>query len=196
MNRLKRLLIVSCLLPAAAWAATDDVCWNRDLERMDFYTNPPSRGDNTFFSFTVSGTANVTMIYPSTSSMKQLPISQYELRTQGLDLSIAKGTGLGCSNAFLNNADTSPSSMVVKGNWLNFFPPKWAMLRLAYKRLVNGPLLNPLREGIGTQNGAAGWFRLQKMLPQSCSGQGRPNQRIGSVDGVTYTNSSNPLAEM
>src|SRR5207249_3968558 len=53
-----------------------------------------------------------------------------------------------------------------------------------------------LREGIGTQNGAQGWYRLQKMLPQSCTGQGRPNQRIGSVDGVTYTNTANPLAEM
>src|SRR5205085_2755261 len=36
----------------------------------------------------------------------------------------------------------------------------------------------------------------QKMLPQSCTGQGRPNQRISSVDGVTYTNTANPLAEM
>src|SRR5207253_8499696 len=86
------------------------------------------------------------------------------------------------------------SAFVAKGNWLNYFPPKWATLRLAYKRLVNGPLLNSLREGIGTQNGAQGWYRLQKMLPQSCTGQGRPNQRIASVDGVTYTNTANPLA--
>jgi len=56
--------------------------------------------------------------------------------------------------------------------------------------------LNSLREGIGTQNGAQGWFRTQKMLPQSCTGQGRPNQRIASVDNVTYTNAANPVAEM
>ena len=320
MNRINGLLILSTALALPAAAATDAVCWNRDTERMDFFTNPPTRGDNNFFSFTVSGTANVNMIYPSTASMKQLPISLYELK----ETSVA-GTGVllapngqGCQNAFLNNLDyfmpstvdppaaaaaysgaydktkrypepevtyaggggnalnfedssyndsktaavggnnggrawryllwpandsgtqesidtacatattglgyvandtkdctycvqnlgywinykivdqasTSTSAMVVKGNWLNYYPPKWAILRLAYKRLVNGPLLNSLREGIGTQNGAQGWYRLQKMLPQSCTGQGRPNQRIGSVDTVTYTNTGNPLAEM
>jgi len=342
MNRLYTLLIVSTALALPA-AAADNACWNRDLERMDFYTNPPSRGDNTFFSFTVSGTANVTMIYPGTQSMRGLPISLYELRTAvthpfdscggGILCAIPKGSGYGCTNSYLNglsyfitdtitppaaqtvcvgpynynlqypepeltysggggladsfelgagsstcgspsynntktnnqnssntgglawlyaqwpsndsgtsptftgtnsgsidaacgtavgatsgtdytdcelcvrtkgywlnynksNTDVTPSAMVAKGNWLNFFPPKWAILRLAYKRLVNGPLLNPLREGIGTQNGSAGWFRLQKMLPQSCSGAGRPNQRIASVDPVTYNNTTNPLAEM
>jgi type IV pilus assembly protein PilY1 len=298
---------------------------------MEFYTNPPSRGDNAFFSFTVSGTANVTMIYPGTQSMRAIPISLYELR-QITPVNPGNGVGTrGCSNSYLNslqyfmpatvaapaapaaclgpynrdlqypepeqaysgggglndsfesgagssaacpaisytsnttggtgglawefglwpsndsgtahtaagstgtidsecttalagivaatgsdfndcqqcltskgywinylrsNTDTSAGAFVAKGNWLNFFPPKWAILRLAYKRLVNGPLLNPLREGIGTQNGSAGWFRLQKMLPQSCSGAGRPNQRIGSTDSVTYDNTSNPLAEM
>src|SRR5581483_11100796 len=93
-------------------------------------------------------------------------------------------------NYKLPQTDTSTSAFVAKGNWLNYFPPKWALLRLAYKRLVNGPLLNSLREGIGTQNGAQGWYRLQKMLPQSCTGQGRPNQRISSVDSVTYTNTA------
>src|SRR5438477_868105 len=333
---MRRIAILLALLALPALASTNATCWNRDIERMDFYTNPPSRGDNTFFSFTVSGTANVTMLYPGTLSMRDLPISLFELRTAvttPFDTTVLKGSGRGCSNSFLNSleyfmptavdapnatsvcpsctgpyvptraypepefsyagggglndcfeastyagtvtnpgwawgykqwaattsnngkvscpsagspptgagtptaictaaagadataladcevclgvntlvgftpkgywinynktdTDTSAGAFVAKGNWLNFFPPKWAMLRLAYKRLVNGPLLNPLREGIGTQNGAAGWFRLQKMLPQSCSGQGRPNQRIGSVDGVTYTNSSNPLAEM
>src|SRR4051812_1494617 len=316
MNRIRTLLLLcSAALASPALAATDAVCWNRDTERMDFYSNPPTRGDNNFFSFTVSGTANVTMIYPASMSMKQLPVSLYELK----DASVAGvGTllapdGQGCQNVFLNNLDyfmpgtveppaaaaaysgaydktkrypepestyaggggladnfeiasyndkktasdggrawryllwpandsgtaesidtacttpttgaayvaddrndcklcvqtkgywinykiadqasNSSSAMVVKGNWLNFYPPKWAILRLAYKRLVNGPLLNTLREGIGTQNGTQGWYRLQKMLPQSCTGQGRPNQRIGSVDTVTYNNTSNPLAE-
>src|SRR5207237_10263954 len=103
----------------------------------------------------------------------------------------------------LNQTDTTAGAFVAKGNWLNYYPPKWAILRLAYKRLVNGPLLNPLREGIGTNctstntnynSGQSdmgpcsdeGYFRLQKMLPQSCSGSGRPNQRIGSVDQVQY----------
>ena len=331
MNRHKALLIVALglssalALPAAA-TATDDVCWNRDTERMDFYTNPPSRGDNNFFSFTVSGTANVTMIYPNTLSMRQLPISLYELRTLSAPSAVGGVGTRGCSNTVLNNldyfmpsdieppvapssclgkynpgiqypepdqayaggggtsdsfesgagttpacpstsytsshtdatgglawefalwpadgfsgskqgangsidqtcaaavgvasgsdyndcqqcvqskgywinylksiSDTTGPAFIAKGNWLNFFPPKWAILHLGYKRLVNGPLLNPLREGIGTQNGATGWYRLQKMLPQSCAGQGRPNQRIGSIDGLDYSNSSNPLSEM
>src|SRR5882724_5626486 len=318
MNRTTALLTLSAALALPA-SATDNLCWNRDTERMDFYTNPPTRGDNNFFSFTVSGTANVTMIYPATASMKTFPLSLYEMReasVAGVSIVVAP-SGQGCQNAFLNNldyfmpttaeppsasaaysgsydktkrcpepeityaggggladnfeqasytdnktaavggndggrawrfllwpandagtpesidtacstattglgyvandtndcklcvqtkgywinyklpqTDTSSAAMVVKGNWLNFFPPKWALLRLAYKRLVNGPLLNSLREGIGTQNGAQGWYRLQKMLPQSCNGNGRPNQRISSVDGVTYTNTTNPLAEM
>ncbi|TMA17881.1 MAG: hypothetical protein E6J88_20105, partial [Deltaproteobacteria bacterium] len=346
MNRLLKLLVVSLVvaLPAAAQNAT---CWNRDLERMDFFTNPPSRGDNTFFSFTVSGTANVTMLYPGTLSMRELPVSLYELRTgvtTPFDAAVSKGSGYGCSNSFLNtleyfmpttvdapaanpafsgpysqtksypepeltyagggglndcfipadyngtngwawgykqwsattsnngkvncpnsnspptgaadpttacanaagldlvaladcklclgittlagftpkgywinykksNTDTSASAFLARGNWLDFFPPKWALLRLAYKRLVNGPLLNPLREGIVTNctstntnynSGQSdmgpcsdqGYFRLQKMLPQSCSGSGRPNQRIGSVDQVQYKSTSNPIAEM
>src|SRR5256886_10111624 len=323
MNRISALLILSGLLALPASGATDSLCWNRDTERMDFYTNPPTRGDNNFFSFTVSGTANVTMISQGTPSMKQLPLSLYELRdpaVQGSQTLVAP-LGQGCQNAFLNNLDyfmpttvdppaasaaysgsydptkrypepettysgggglndnfeastytcsssncptdstggkawryvlwpandngnqdgsngsiddactaattgggylptdtqdcqlclktkgywinyklaqtnTSSSAMVAKGNWLNYFPPKWAILRLAYKRLVNGPLLNSMREGIGTQNADKGWYRTQKMLPQSCNGNGRPNQRISSVDGVTYTNTANPLAEM
>jgi len=317
MNRTATTLILCAALALPASAATDNVCWNRDTERMDFYTNPPTRGDNSFFSFTVSGTANVTMIYPSTATMRALPISLYELRQPGVAgiSAVVAPNGQGCSNAFLNSlsyfmpsnveapaasptyaggydktkrypepeityagmggladnfedatyqdsktsngvnnggkawrymlwpantaglpetidtactnattgaayvaadtadcslcvqtrgywinykrpqTDTNPAAMVVKGNWLNFFPPKWAILRLAYKRLVNGPLLNSLREGIGTTNGALGFYRLQKMLPQSCNGQGRPNQRIGSVDPVTYTGAANSLAE-
>ena len=324
MNRLKPLLIVCLFAALPAAAGTDDMCWNRDIDRMDFYTNPPSRGDNAFFSFTVSGTANVTMIYPGAQTMRRLPISLYELRQISPPNAGASVGARGCSNTYLNNlsyfmpatvappnapsacvgayrpdfqypepevayagggglsdnfesgapssgcpltsynsnktdstgglawqfaawpandagtkagvngsiddssnaavgnnsstdyqdcqqcvqqkgywinylrsnVDTSAGAFVAKGNWLNFYPPKWAILRLGYKRLVNGPLLNPLREGIGTQNGSAGWYRLQKMLPQSCSGAGRPNQRIGSTDTVTYNNTSNPLAEM
>src|SRR2546430_15829421 len=83
MNRISSLLILSTAVALPAGAAppgTDVTCWNRDTERMDFFTNPPTRGDNNFFSFTVSGTANVTMLYPGTASMKALPISLYELR--------------------------------------------------------------------------------------------------------------------
>src|SRR3954465_9499223 len=107
MNRAIKLLVLSTALALPAGAATDPVCWNRDTERMDFYTNPPTRGDNNFFSFTVSGTANVTMIYPGSASMRGLPLSLYELK----DTSVAGTTlvvppnGKGCQNQFLNNVN-------------------------------------------------------------------------------------------
>src|SRR5512141_3225810 len=107
MRRIATLSVVLAALALPAQAATDNACWNRDTERMDFYTNPPTRGDNNFFSFTVSGTANVTMIYPATASMKALPISLYELRdpgVAGVSAVVAPG-GQGCQNAFLNNLD-------------------------------------------------------------------------------------------
>src|SRR5438128_12369080 len=108
MNRISPLLILSTTLALPAAAGTDSVCWNRDTERLDFFTNPPTRGDNNFFSFTVSGTANVTMIYPGTATMKQLPVSLYELNdptvagTPGLTVA---PNGQGCQNAYLNNLD-------------------------------------------------------------------------------------------
>src|SRR5438045_7611787 len=108
MNRISALLILSTALALPAGAApprTDVTCWNRDTERMDFFTNPPSRGDNNFFSFTVSGTANVTMIYPNTLSMRQLPISLYELRQISAPNPIGAVGTRGCGNTTLNNLD-------------------------------------------------------------------------------------------
>src|SRR5206468_4259201 len=98
--RLKALLIVSFTLAALPAAATDNVCFDRDLERLDFFANPPSRGDNNFFTFTVSGTANVTMLYPGTKSMRGFPLSLYEIIQAGDDSSPppSKGSGLGCNN--------------------------------------------------------------------------------------------------
>ena len=104
MNRLLKLLVVPLAVAVPAGAATtDNACWNRDLERMDFFTNPPSRGDNNFFSFTVSGTANVTMIYPNTLSMRQLPISLYELRALSAPNPLGSVGTRGCSNSILND---------------------------------------------------------------------------------------------
>ena len=99
-------------------------------------------------------------------------------------------------NPYAKDNDVSTNAGVFAGKWLNFHPPKWSLLRLAYKRLVNGPLLSVLREAVVAQNGATGGQVVQKMLPQSCSGSGRPNQRIASVDQVQYKSTSNPIAEM
>ncbi|MCI0571751.1 MAG: hypothetical protein L0Y66_13445 [Myxococcaceae bacterium] len=95
--------------------------------------------------------------------------------------------------------DVTPGAGVFSTNWLRFHPPKWTLLSLAYKRLVNGPLLSELRDAVVATNGAtgAGGEVVQKMLPQSCNGQGRPlNQKRGAIDGLSYVSDANPLAEM
>ncbi len=100
-------------------------------------------------------------------------------------------------NPAVANNDVTPSSAVFTTNWLRFHPVKWVLLSLAYKRLVNGPLLLPLREAVLGQANDKGTTLLQKMLPQSCAGQGRPLQsKISAIDGVAYNSTAYPLAEM
>ena len=100
-------------------------------------------------------------------------------------------------NPTVADNDVTPAAAVFTTSWLRFHPVKWVLLSLAYKRLVNGPLLLPLREAVLGQSSDVGATLLQKMLPQSCSGQGRPlNQKIGAIDNVTYTSTAYPLAEM
>src|SRR5438552_18023447 len=126
---MRRIAILLALFALPSLAATNETCWNRDLERMDFYTNPPSRGDNTFFSFNVSGTANVTMIYPGTFSMRAFPISLYEIRTTAttnFDTSVVRGLGQGCTNSTLNileyfmptTVDAPAANPALSGNYL------------------------------------------------------------------------------
>src|SRR5215467_10656568 len=100
-------------------------------------------------------------------------------------------------NPAVVDKDVTPSAAVFTTNWLRFHPVKWTLLALAYKRLVNGPLLLPLREAVLGQSNDKGATLLQKMLPQSCAGQGRPlQQKISAIDGVAYTSTAYPLAEM
>lgn len=285
---------VLALCSTSAFAATDNACWNRDVERLDYAIDPPEHGDQRFFT-TVSNTSdntNVVMLYPDKASLKDFTQRLYRIK---VDLG---GTGpAGCTNAYLNTMtyfmpsdvtppagasalqgrysslktypdpgptysggagqsdglssgsayrylnwpangggtaetvatacttagglaqtlacqvcvttngywlnpavadnDVSTSAGVFSTNYLRFHPPKWTMLSLAYKRLINGPLLSVLREAVVAQNDATGGITVQKMLPQSCSGQGRPtNQKQGAIDGLRYTSTANPLAEM
>lgn len=92
---------------------------------------------------------------------------------------------------------TDGSAGVFTTNWLRFHPVKWTLVTLAYKRLVNGPLLSQLRDAVVvTDTGGKGGRLVQKMLPQSCNGQGRPqNQKASAIDGVRYTGTNDPLAE-
>ena len=100
-------------------------------------------------------------------------------------------------NPAVADRDVTPSAAVFTSNWLRFHPVKWVLLSLAYKRLVNGPLLLSLREAVLGQSSDKGANLLQKMLPQSCAGQGRPLQsKITAIDGVSYTSAAYPLAEM
>src|SRR5207237_3442005 len=75
-------------------------------------------------------------------------------------------------NPSVASNDTSPSAGVFSGKFLRFYPPKWVLLKLAFKRLLNGPLLSSVREGVITFNGAIGGQVIQKLLPNSCQGQG------------------------
>ena len=130
-----------------------------------------------------------------------LPLSGGDLQdclkcTGGTGTSLKKQQGY-YLNPYAKDNDVSTNAGVFAGKWLNFHPPKWSLLRLAYKRLVNGPLLSVLREAVVAQNGATGGQVVQKMLPQSCQGQGRPlNQKLGAVDALVYTSAANPIAEM
>ncbi len=312
MNTIKPTPLLAALLalcaPAAAFAQATSY-WDRNVERMDYLTNPPERGDNNFFTTVVAQTGNVTLLYPAKTSMREFTQRLYRIRVD-----LGGLTPTGCGNTYLNNLqyfmptnvnapagqvamqgifdptknypdpettyaggggvgdnfsntsfymygdwpvgsnpagnaqtaaaacgalkdaaglplggqdlqnctkcasgtgtstnkqqgyylnpyakdnDISTNAGVFAGQWLNFRPPKWALLRLAYKRLVNGPLLSVLREAVVAQNNALGGTVVQKMLPQSCQGQGRPlNQKLGAVNGLAYTSTANPIAEM
>lgn len=91
----------------------------------------------------------------------------------------------------------SHKAMVVSGNFLNFHPPKWTLLRLAYHRLLAGPLLNSLRNAVMVPKvSGVGADVALKLLPQSCSGNGRPtNQRQSAANSIVYNAPGNPIAE-
>lgn len=313
-------LAVAALAGGSAFAQADPATWNRNVERLDYYTSSPNGGDNAFFTYVANATAgaNVVLLYPANNSMKEFTQRLYKIRV-GPTNGFAGGTG--CANGYLNglqyfmpttvrppiglpalqgpfdptraypdpglaytysgqtdglgtvrslsaaiaggNADfyqygnwtgpggagaganqsgvadnpqtlvaacdaaaggaganstacqacvtsngywlnplvadnvVGPTAGVFAKSWLRFHPPKWTLLSLAYKRLVNGPLLSSLREGVLATNGTAGGQLVQKMLPQSCNGSGRPlNQKLAAIDGLKYTSSARPIAEM
>ena len=100
-------------------------------------------------------------------------------------------------NPAVADGDVTARAGVFTTNWLRFHPVKWTLLALAYKRLVNGPLLLPLREAVLGQSADKGAQLLQKMLPESCAGSGRPlQQKITAIDGLNYNTTAYPVAEM
>ncbi len=87
-------------VPISVVAQTDVACWNRDLERLDYYENPPEGGDNKFFTGVVvnNATTNVSLLYPTKASMIDFPQKLYRIRND-----LGGATPTACSNAYLNN---------------------------------------------------------------------------------------------
>src|SRR5438477_1302944 len=109
MNTIKPTPLVALLAlcaPAAAFGQNATSYWDRDIERMDYLTNPPERGDNNFFTTVVAQTGNVTLLYPAKTSMKEFTQRLYRIR---VDLGGATPTppktsaAARCDNAYLNN---------------------------------------------------------------------------------------------
>src|SRR5262249_39193317 len=54
--------------------------WDHNVERMDYMTNPPERGDNNFFTTVVAQTGNVSLLYPASNSMREFSHRLYLIR--------------------------------------------------------------------------------------------------------------------
>jgi len=304
MRRLVAALWLGCSAAGSALGATDNGCWNRNLQRLDFFEAPPVSGDSQFFA-SAAPKGVIALLFATRNTMNAFPTSLYEFRTGNP----ADPTPTGCTNLTMNalryfmnstdaptlqgtfnsaltypdpepaytklvtvsdgidpasfyqygkwpngppassptstpmtalnacnaatasnpvlsaqcqtcvtsrgfwlnpsvaNNDTTANAAVFSGKWLRFYPPKWVLLKLAFKRLLNGPLLNSVREGVITFNTAAtgtaaGGQVTQKLLPNSCQGQGASTgtgilkQKLGALDSLNYSNTANPLAEM
>ena len=66
-------LLALCAPAVALAQATSE--WDRNVERMDYLTNPPERGDNNFFTTVVAQTGNVALLYPAKTSLRELMTS-------------------------------------------------------------------------------------------------------------------------
>src|SRR6266852_1971768 len=101
MNTIKPTPLLAALLalcaPAAAFAQATSY-WDRNVERMDYLTNPPERGDNNFFTTVVAQTGNVTLLYPAKTSMREFTLRLYRIRVD-----LGGSTPTGCANTYLNN---------------------------------------------------------------------------------------------
>src|SRR2546430_4122685 len=91
-----RVALLALCAPAVALAqATSE--WDRNVERMDYLTNPPERGDNNFFTTVVAQTGNVTLLYPAKTSMREFTQRLYRIRVD-----LGGVTPTRCDNAYMN----------------------------------------------------------------------------------------------
>src|SRR5690242_6855397 len=99
-------VVSTLLLSTGALASSDSACFNRDVERIDHYINPPEGGDNAFFTGNTSANSNtnVTLVMDAKGTMNEFTQRLFRIRSapaaKGLDLSGLPG---GCSNTYLNN---------------------------------------------------------------------------------------------
>src|SRR6266481_815679 len=108
MKPIKTIPLLAALLalcaPAAALAqiilppVNSTSTWDRDIERMDYLTNPPERGDNNFFTTVVAQTGNVALIYPAKTSLREFTQRLYRIRAN-----LGGLTPTRCDNTYLNN---------------------------------------------------------------------------------------------
>ena len=177
-------------LAAVKGAVTDSGLAMADIDGLATYPELPATGHAEVDGITIVS-VNCMM------AMLKLPNLTWHIQvgTTNIGGAVQQAACLACLNTkgyWLNptvtDKDLTTSAAVFTANWLRFHPVKWVLLSLAYKRLVNGPLLGSLREAVLGQNNDKGATLLQKMLPQACSGQGRPlQQKITAIDGVAYT---------
>src|SRR2546421_2283967 len=95
-----RKLIIAVLfelsMAGPALAATDNACWNRNVQRLDFYTAPPASGDSQFFT-SVAPKGVIALLFATRNTMNAFPTSLYEFRTNPND-----PTPTGCTNQMMN----------------------------------------------------------------------------------------------
>ncbi|MGQ0507117.1 MAG: hypothetical protein ACT4TC_17555, partial [Myxococcaceae bacterium] len=122
-------------------AATDLACWNRDIERMDHLENPPEHGDNGFFTgvSNQSDSTNVVLLYPASSSMRELTQKLYRIRVD-----LGGITPTGCTNAYLDSLSYFMPNTVAP-------PAGSAALQGIYSSAKNYPDPGPSYSGGGGQ---------------------------------------------
>lgn len=159
------------------------------------------QGANTPPSNIAPASAYLYLDWPNNSGSgnPQLPLTACIAATADPFQQLACNTCVGTKGYWLNPAvaenNATTKAGVFSGNFLRFYPPKFLMLKLAYRLLVDGPLLSTLRQANLTMSGTNGASLNQKYLP-SCNGNGRPmNQISNALTGVAFNNTANPIAE-
>jgi type IV pilus assembly protein PilY1 len=114
------------------------------------------------------------------------------LGTRGYYLNPTLSTAADTGRSLVTNQDAG----VFSGNWLNFHPPRYIMLRLALKRLIGDPRISRFRISVVTNDGAQG-ARIADTFRPSCNGNGTPtNSFTSGIDSINFDGTANPLGEV